>query len=178
MQITRANGWIQITCVTAEAENLAEILERIVYHYQVPPADVDPRVAAAWYSTRGCVSAGFSQDDTQAWIAELHEGKRSVAGLLKRCLIQLRQGTGPFSTLSIRPADAVRLITALNDHRLQVAAVEEFGETEMSIALEDALAKWSPARCRALLQIHILGALMEQLLSVVAPECIAPRDLL
>ena len=170
MRATREKNVLILAFDAIEANILREALESIMANYQTPPDQIDPKVAAVWYSSRGCQSAGLSAEETKAWLRDLHGFKSANLGLLRTWATKL---TGPKSNryeLRIDVEKASTLLTVLNDHRLYAAALQNIGESEMTMPISVAFTALPPARQAALIQIDLLGWIIEVILRLIAPE--------
>ncbi|MBN2505928.1 MAG: DUF2017 family protein [Verrucomicrobia bacterium] len=153
-----------------EARWFARILRALIDHYRIPPDELDAQTANAWYSTRGCATARMSANDTREWLQNLRQFRSARLPLLERCESRLRSPQpGRSASLPLTRAEASELVTALNDHRLALAAQHDIGETEMGSSLEQWLDLPRPKH-QALADIHLLAHLVEQLLHCIAPE--------
>lgn len=153
-----------------ESQVLRQILEFIGDTYRKKPSELDPQAAAAWYSTRGCESAGMSSEETQEWLHQMHEFRTSRRTLIEQCAQHLRpKALAEPLELRLTLDAAADLITVLNDYRLLAAARNEIGQREMDL---NSMAEFSalPApQQTALTEIHFLAYLIETLLQFLSP---------
>lgn len=170
MKATRDGEQVTLTWNALESRVLRQILDSIAAHYRVPPAQVDPRTAAVWYSSRGCETAGMSAEDTRDWLEQLHGFKSANLGLINDWIKQLTQCQQGHYALRINLEQAARLVTVLNDHRLLAAAQHGIGQEEMDLPSQQALQKLAPAQQVALFEIHLLAWIVEELLQLIAPD--------
>jgi hypothetical protein len=148
-----------------------KVLERIILSlldsYKLSPEQIDRKVAAVWYSTRGSEEAGMSADETADWVKQLHGVRTGRIEFLQKCLTQLtRRNQGPFS-LTVPVQNAEGLMTALNDHRLLLAAHHDIGETEMALRSFAAMSKLPPDQQAALCEIEFLAYIIDELLQLL-----------
>ena len=170
MKATRDKDRVTLTFNALEGRVLRQILDSIAANYKVPPAQMDPRTAAVWYSTHGCETARMSAEDTRDWLEQLHGFKSANLSLIADWIRQLGQGQkGPYE-LGVDLEQASRLVTVLNDHRLLAAAQNHIGQEEMDMPPPKALQKLKPAQQVALFEIHLLAWIVEELLHLIAPE--------
>src|SRR5262245_8287106 len=140
-----------------EGRLLRHVLEEVLNNYRRTPDELDPKSAAAWYSARGCSSAGLSPQETQEWLANLRELKTANLHLLEDWVGQLSVVSAGFSHLRLKLEDVPSLLVILNDHRLLAAAQQDIGQAEMDLRTPAAIAKLPPERQAALYQIHFLA---------------------
>ena len=167
MNVRRDKEALLLQLHPLEAVLLHRILSVIMENYRVGPADLDPLTAEAWYSARGCETAGLSAEETREWLAALHQHKSEQlrrledwAGVLAR-----PQPTGLTLRVPLRDADA--FLTAVNDYRLLNAARHHIGEAEMNLRTDRAVENLPPARRAALMEIHFLAWLIEETLAAL-----------
>jgi hypothetical protein len=147
-----------------EGRILLRVLRAILKNYALAPDEFDERGRAAWYATRGCEGAGLSAEEIREWQQALHECKSARLGQVEgwyRQLARTEQGT---SRLSLPLNDAPSLLAALNDHRLLVAARQDIGQTEMDTHDLDEAEKLGHQKQAALLEIHFLAWIIEEIL--------------
>jgi hypothetical protein len=150
-----------------ECRVIERVLTALIANYQVPPNELDEKIAAVWYSTRGCQKARMSTDETSEWIKQLHHLKSSRLELLQKLLDDIRaRPPGPFM-LAVPVEKAEALMTALNDHRLLVAARNDVGEAEMDMRTLSSLTNLPIAQQTALYEIHFLAYVIEELLHLL-----------
>jgi hypothetical protein len=170
MRVEREHDRIRLILNSLEAQIFEQVLRLVLENYKLKPAELDPKGGAAWYSTRGCQTAGMSVDETNDWIESLHGFKSAQVGRLEEWIAKLaaRQSTPVLLEFSF--AEAASLITILNDHRLLVAARHEIGQREMDLHSLQALKTLGPAQQNAVCEIHFLAWVIENLLRFTAPE--------
>jgi hypothetical protein len=170
MNATRDKDRVTLTFNALESRVLRQILGSIAANYKVPPAQMDPRMTAVWYSTRGCETARMSAEDTRDWLEQLHGFKSANLGLIADWIKQLAQCQKGQYELCVNLEQASRLVTVLNDHRLLAAAQNNIGQEAMDMPSQQALQKLAPAQQVALFEIHLLAWIVEELLRLIAPE--------
>ena len=75
-------------------------------------------------------------------------------------------------------ADAASLVTIINDHRLHLAAKHDIGQSDMDLRSWAEEEQLSSERQSALVQIELLGWLIEVILRLTAPEAASWSDML
>jgi len=68
MRAARRKDDLVLEFGSVEKQILLHTIAAILENYKRKPADIDPRTAAVWYSTRGCKSAGMSEEETREWV--------------------------------------------------------------------------------------------------------------
>lgn len=178
MRAGRRNDELVLQFGGLEKELLQQTVAAILKNYRMKPAELDPRTAAVWYSTRGCKSAGMSEEETREWVESLFGFKSANARLLERCCAQIKEVEPDKFELAVKLADAASLVTIVNDHRLHLAAVYEIDQTDMDRrAWADDDEEPSP-KTSALVQIELLGWLIEVILRLTVPEAASWSELL
>jgi hypothetical protein len=165
VRLTRDKKRLIFSLNLIEGTLLRRVFEQLRAQYRLKPDDIDPKTAAAWYSTRGCQSAGMSTEDTRLWIEHLHEFKAARLEKLEawtRQLVAPRQPGALRLTIPLEDADA--FMAALNDHRLRLAACHEIGQKEMDAHSPQTLDRLPIHQQEALLEIHVLAWLIEETL--------------
>lgn len=147
-----------------EGRILLGVLRAIIKNYSLAPEDLDPRSREAWYSARGCQSAGLSAEETREWQRALHEFKRARGRQIQDWYAQLTRAAQGTSRLVVLLDDAPALLSTLNDHRLLMAARHDIGQAEMDAHHLDAAAKLEHPKQPALLEIHFLAWIVEEIL--------------
>lgn len=170
MKATRQGDRLRLTFDLVEARMLRRILDALIANYQVPPDQLDAKAAEAWYSRRGCQTAGMSPDDTRDWLEQLYGYKSARLALLRDCRAQLARPRVGEAELVVPLDQAPALMTALNDHRLLLAARHDIGQEEMDMPLRQALKKLSPVQQTALLEMDLLAWIIQEILHLIAPE--------
>jgi hypothetical protein len=178
MRAGRKNNELILEFGAVEKELLLHTVQAILENYALKPGDLDAKTAAVWYSTRGCKSAGMSAEETREWIESLYNFKSANAKLLKRWCAQIKEiELGKFE-LAVKLADAASLVTIINDHRLHLAAKYNIGQGDMDLRSWAEEEQLSPEKQPALVQIELLGWLIEVILRLTAPEAATWSDLL
>jgi|SRR5882672_6324822 len=180
MRLQRENESLVFTLNFPERLLLAHALRELAVKYRLKPDELDGRTAAAWYSRRGCASAGMSDEETKEWLEHLHAFKKST------CLQRLEEWAAQLgehgtegaehgavdserpgqSMLRIPTDHAASFMTAINDYRLAAAARHDIGQAEMDAHSPWQLAKLPPQRQKAVLEIHFLAGVIEETLRV------------
>jgi hypothetical protein len=153
-----------------ESRVLRRVFTSIIQNYTIKPSQLDPKVAAVWYSTRGCEAAKMSADETRDWLETLHGYKSANVELLEEWHRQLAQGKAGGFQLKVHLTQAVQLMTVLNDHRLFKAAKHDITQAQMDMHSLAAMAKLKPAQQAALYEIHFLAWIVEELLTLISPD--------
>jgi len=165
MRTSRQTDHLTLSFNLLECRILRHVLEQIRRNYTCRPEELDPRVASAWYSTRGCKSAGMTAEETQEWVANLREIKGNCLPLLEQWCGQLAAPQEGHVQLRVKLHDAATLLTALNDQRLLAASGSDIGQTEMDLHSPTDIATLPAAQQNALFQIHFLALVMEEILA-------------
>jgi hypothetical protein len=147
-----------------EGRILLRVMRAILKNYALTPGELDERSRAAWYATRGCETAGLSADEIREWQQALHEVKSARLVLLERCYRQLTRAAGGAAKLSVSLDDTPAFLAALNDHRLLIAARQDIGQAEMDTHDLDEAEKLGHAKQAALLEIHFLAWIIEEMI--------------
>ena len=181
MRLKRENESLVFTLSLPERLLLAHVLLELAGKYRLKPDELDDRTAAAWYSRRGCATAGMTAEDTKEWLEHLHALKNSTPRL-EEWAAQLsaeppecggpedsalpvpRSAHPKQSTLRIPIEHAAAFVTAINDYRLAAAARHDIGQAEMDAHSPWQLAKLPPPRQQAVLEIHFLAWIIEETL--------------
>ena len=161
MRLQRENDTLHFLFNTLESRLLARAFEQLTERYKLKPEDMDPKAASAWYSTRGCVTANLSDQETRDWLDQIHALKSAKLEQLEKWVQQLKSSP---SSLRVQVNEASIFITAVNDHRLAAAALHDIGQSEMDIQSPLQLAKLPASQQEALLEIHLLAWIMEETL--------------
>ena len=164
MRTTRSKNGLTLAFSSLEGRILQQILRQIVVNYQANPQEFDPKAAAAWYSTRGCEGVKMSADETREWLEDLHQYKSANVEQMTRWSRRLALMKAGECRLNLKVEEAAILLTALNDHRLLVAAHHDIGQNEMDARMLDALGRLAPVQQRALSEIHFLACIIEEIL--------------
>lgn len=169
MQAARQGKELVLAFNAVESRIVLRILRSIIENYRLRPDQLDPRVAAVWYSSRGCQTAKMSAEETRDWLETLHSYKSANLQCLEEWTRSLA-GAKPRPQLRLRLEEAASLVTVLNDHRLMAAARNDIGQAEMDMHLSSAIGRLKPAQQAALYEIHFLAYLIEEILRHTAPE--------
>jgi len=151
-----------------ESRILRRVFTSIIQNYKIRPGQLDPKVAAVWYSTRGCETAKMSADETRDWLETLHGYKSANLELLEQWNKQLAQGKA--AQLKVQLAQAAQLMIVLNDHRLFKAARHDIDQAQMDMHSLADMATLKPAQQAALYEIHFLAWIVEELVGLISPD--------
>jgi|SRR5688572_8827463 len=178
MRAGRKNDHLVLQFGAVEKELILRTVEAILQNYKLKPGELDPKTAAVWYSTRGCKTAGMSEEETREWIDSLYSFKGANATLLEQWCSAIRQVEPGKFELAVKIDQAANLVTILNDHRLHLAATYDIGQEEMDLRSSPEEEQLSPEKQSALVQIELLGWLIEVILRLAAPEAASWSDVL
>jgi hypothetical protein len=167
MKAERENDRIILRFGSFEARLLRRIFATIARYYQMKPAEIHPSISAVWYSSRGCVSAQMTEEQTREWIEALHNLKSANVALLRRWRQTISPRPNAVSQLELSDAESHALVTVVNDHRLMCAARYGIGEEEMSIRTLTDLQELKPRQRAALLDITFLAGIIEAVLALL-----------
>jgi hypothetical protein len=170
MHATRRNDQIVLTFGSFETQTLERAFGSMLRHYRAAPEQLDPRIAGVWYSTRGCRTAGMSEEETREWRQALRGFKSANLKLIESWARQLLAGKGNSRQLRLTRQESDALLSVVNDHRLLLAAQHEIGQAEMDVHSLEALRELKPGQQFALCEIHLLAWIMEEILRATAPE--------
>jgi len=164
MRVQRQNGPLVVTLNLFESRVLLRVFQALAASYKLRPGDLDLKVASAWYSTRGCVTAKMSAAETQEWLEHLHtiKGRRLVR--LEGWLRQLAGTEIGEHRMLVELEEADAFLTTLNDYRLMMAARHDIGQDEMDLRAPEEWSSLLPARQSALFEIHFLAWMLEETL--------------
>ena len=176
MRMVRQQDRIQLSVNLLEAQILERVLTLIIANYQLKPAEIDPRVASVWYSTRGCETAKMEPDETKDWIETLHGFRSAHIARLQEWVKTLGTRKTPVTTIDFTFKEATDLVTILNDHRLFLAAKYDIGQPEMDLRSIETIHQLTPIQQNAVCEIHFLAVMIEQLLRFAAPEASSWMD--
>lgn len=104
------------------------------------------------------------------WTGQMHAFKSENLLLIDAWLNQLAQSASRRTDLALSADQADAFVRILNDHRLRAAAENDIGQDEMDLRDLGAARKLDPQRQTALVEIHFLAWLMEELLRLMAPD--------
>jgi hypothetical protein len=158
---------IEISLAEPESHVLRHVLAEVAANYRLKPGQLDPKAIAVWYSTRGCESARMSQEETAAWLENLHAFRGGNLRRIEQWRRELSNARGNHYRLRLALGDAPVLLTVLNDHRLLTAARHGIGEGEMDFHSLEAFAAMTPEQQSALFEIHFLAWIMEEVLQLL-----------
>jgi len=165
MKAARTRDTLSLTFSFFESRILQHILRQIMVNYQTKPEQLDSKAAAVWYSTRGCETSKMSAEDTREWVQNLHHYKSAnVQHLIKWARRLATLNKAGHCQINLKLDDAPILLTALNDHRLLMAATHDIGQAEMDMRSLTALNSLKPAQQTAVSEIHFLAAIIEEIL--------------
>lgn len=164
MRVKRENNTLLLNLNALEARVLLRVLRLIADNYRLAPGDLPEPAASAWYSTRGCASAGMSGEETREWLAHLHAFKSARLEQLQHWAAQLAEARAGAAHVRVSLNDAPAFIAAINDHRLLMAAQHHVGQEEMDARSVVQLLKLPSATQEALMEIHFLAWIIEEML--------------
>ncbi|HPA20209.1 MAG TPA: DUF2017 family protein [Verrucomicrobiae bacterium] len=170
MKASRDGDRIVLALGGGEALILRWALVSLVAAYRVPPGQIDPRIAAVWYSRRGCQTAKMSEEDAGEWVRQIHAFKSENLALIEAWLGQLAKKPGRRIELVLTVDQAEAFVRVLNDHRLRAAAEHEIGQEEMDIRDPGPMERLGPERQTALVEIHFFAWAIEEILRQIAPD--------
>lgn len=170
MHVERQKDRLVFTFNFLEGTLVRRALNEIIQNYKMKPDEVDPKVAAVWYSTRGCRSAKMTPEEVQEWLNTLHAYKSACLPLLKECQRELARRHSGHYRLSVTLEAAPSLMTILNDHRLLVAARNDIGQAEMDLHVFEQFARLKPEQQAAMFSIHLLACMIEEIIRLIDPE--------
>jgi len=178
MRAARKNDQLVLQFGAMEKEILLHTVQAILQNYKSKPGELDRKTAAVWYSTRGCKSAGMSAEETQDWLDSLYSFKSANAELLQQWCDQIKEVEPGQFELAVKLEHAASLVTIINDHRLHLAAIHDIGQEDMDLRdwMEDD--RLDSEKQSALVQIELLGWLIEAILRLTAPEAASWNDVL
>ena len=165
MRLKREKDSLVFNLNSPERFLLTRVLRELIEKYRLKPHEQDASTASAWYSTRGCATAGLSAEETKEWLDNLHVFKGTNLQRLEEWARQLGE-SGP-STLRIRTDDAPAFVTAINDYRLATAAGHNIGQPEMDAHMPWQLIKLPANQQQAVLEIHVLAWIIEETLRLL-----------
>jgi hypothetical protein len=170
MRITRQKDRLTLTLNFLECTVLRRAFAEIATNYKLKPDEVDPKIAAHWYSTRGCKSAKMSAEETADWLANLHHFKGANLHRIESWQQALTtRKTGQYQ-MELGVDEGHTLITVLNDHRLLTAGRYNIGQEEMDTRSATDYDELKPIQQAALYSIHFLACVIEEVLRHVSPE--------
>ena len=167
MHAARQNDRITLSFRLSESRVVHRVLKAIVQNYKISPDELDPKVADAWYSTRGCQTAKMSTEETKEWLEHLYQYKGANLRLVEKWV---KKFSGPKANqyyLRLKLEEAPALLTVLNDHRLLMAARHGIGQEEMDLNSLSAFSQLQPAQQTALYEIEFLARIIEEILRLL-----------
>jgi hypothetical protein len=150
-----------------EAQLLRRALDSLAANYRVRPEDCDPASAAAWYGAHACQSARWSAEQRREWLEALHGFKSLLRQRVEAWSRQLGADVTTRAELRCPAEEAPSLLNALNDHRLWLAARHHIGQAEMDVHTPEDLIRLNPACQQALIEVHFLAGVMEEILALL-----------
>lgn len=168
MHAFREKDYIVLRFGRNESSLLQRILRNIRQQYAKHPSELDKRTGDAWFSTRGCLSAGLSAEETMEWIEQLHHFRSSHLAFITKTLEALvRRNPEEESIVHLSFEEAPVFLSVLNDHRLLAATQHAIGQEELEMDFFQALRKLPPAQQMALCEIELLARIMETVLHLL-----------
>jgi Domain of unknown function (DUF2017) len=164
MRVKREAGGFVVTLNAIESRIVLDALQALKDAYRRAPAELDAKVAAAWYSTRGCASAQMNEEETREWLNHLQSIKGANLARIDRWVQALAGPSPKERQLTVALDEADVFLTSLNDYRLMTAARHNLGDAEMSLRTVAGFASLPPARRVALFEVEFLAWVMEELL--------------
>ena len=147
-----------------ESRLLQGAIREVVVNYKAKPEDLAPKAASAWYSTRGCKGAKMSAEESKEWVETLHQYKSANVEQLTRWSRALDLPKAGERQIQLKLEEAPILMTALNDHRLWLAASHDIGQKEMDMRSPADLARLPSAQQSAVYMIEFLAWILEEIL--------------
>jgi hypothetical protein len=170
MRVGHGKNHFIIALNPLESRILLRVFQALAQEYRLKPGEVDPKVAAAWYSTQGCVTAKMTDDEIYEWVGHLQSLKSATLDRLEEWGKQLSGMELTEYPLHLRAEDVDSFLTVLNDYRLMMASRHDIGQAELSLP---SVAEWlalAPERRAALFEIDFLGMIMEETLRETAGQ--------
>jgi len=147
-----------------ESSLLRHLFQQIIANYQIKPEQLDPKAASAWYSTKGCQAAGMSREETRDWLETLYGYKSASLSHLRNWSGVLESPNQGHCHIQLTLAEASILLTAVNDHRLWLAAKHDIGQKEMDACALPTFNTLEASQQIALSEISFLAGLIERML--------------
>ena len=166
MRVKRETGAIVIAFNALEGRFIAQILARIADTYRTKPDHLAGQAGDLLYTAKGCAE-GTSPEEVRDWRDQLHGLKLARLTLIEDWLARLNDGGVLRTRLTVKPGDAHDFVGTINDHRLLTAAEHGIGEEEMTLRNPDQMDALPPARQSALLEIHFLAWIIEEVLGAM-----------
>lgn len=174
MIVHRKQGAVEFRFSLLEKMLLERALTTVAQNYKINPAELDEHAAAVWYSPAGCRSARMSAEETADWLKQLQSLRMGRVAVLEECLRQLNAKEQSPIKMEIGREQADNLMTAINDHRLLVAAHHNIGEAEMNMRTLASISKLPPSQQTALFEIEFLAYLIDELLQLLSEPAGSP----
>ena len=168
MRVKRDNDVLVITLNVLEGRFLVQILGRIAEIYRSQPGSLSTPVSEVLYSTKGC-AAEAAPDEIKEWAEQLHGFKAARLALIEDWLRQLQPEGSLRVRLRVKVDDAPAFVGTIKDDRLVAAAEHQVGEEEMSFRSPAEMASLPDGRQGALLEIHFLAWIIEEVLREMEP---------
>ncbi len=170
MRASKKGDRVRLALNIGEVTLLRGVLESLAAAYRTPPERLDSRVRSVWYSTRGCESAGMSDDESRDWVRQIHGSRGENLSFIEGWIDQLDETGASRATVEFPPEEAEVFVAVLNDHRLRAAAEHGIGQEEMDLRDPMGVASLGPKRRGALMEIHFLAWIIEVVLRLIAPD--------
>ena len=164
MRVTRDNDAVVLSFNALEGRVLLQVFQYLLAMYPLKPDEIDGPISQAWYSTHGCESARATPEETREWLEHLHGFKTARLSSIEEWSRQLAPAAGKRLQIRVPLDDAPVFVAIINDHRLMTAAQHDVGEEEMSFRTPMELAALPGERQQALLEIHFLAWIIEEML--------------
>lgn len=168
MRVKRDNDVLAITLNVLEGRFLAQMMGRIAENYRSKPGTLSEPANEVLYSTKGC-AAETTPDEIKEWAEQLHGFKAARLALIEDWLQQLQAGGSLRVRLRVKIDEAPAFVGTVSDYRLVAAAEHQVGEEEMSLRSPMEMASLSDERQGALLEIHFLAWIIEEVLREMEP---------
>lgn len=167
MRLKRENDTLLLSLNALEARVFLRVLRLLADNYGLAPGDLPEPASSAWYSTRGCASAGMSGEETREWLVHLHALKGARVEKIEHWAAQLAETGGGAAQVRVSLNDAPTFVAAINDHRLLLAARHHIGQEEMDARSMIQVLKLPSTTQEALMEIHFLAWMMEEMLRLL-----------
>ena len=164
MHVERDSEAIVIIFGVLEGRFITQILGRIADTYRTRPDRLPGPAGETLYSTKGC-AAETSPEEVHDWREQLHGLKLGRLALIENWIQQLNKGGGVPARVAVKLDDTPDFVGSINDHRLLAAAEHGIGEEEMTLRSPDQMAALPEDRQSALLEIHFLAWIIEEVLA-------------
>lgn len=168
MKIISKDGWLRISPTSMEAEFLVRILSSLSLEYETEPAQLNAKLASAWYSTHDPENAEISEADIEDWNDQLFQLRGENKDKIEKW-ITILEGEFPLEwTLSHE--DAETFLMVINDYRLVCAANHHLDDAELEHDFESVA---DPERRLALFEIHFLAWIMEKMMEELSDSSVS-----